>query len=107
MLKKGMFLIFSCLAVNGWSQPLSPQDELAQINAQIHELEGYLHKEHLEEAHEVVESQEYFIADWGRYSQEVQDIRREREDVQQLLEKIQKLKQRKAQLTQQLQADKA
>lgn len=107
MLKKGILLIFSCLAVNGWSQSLSPQDELTQVNAQIHELEKHLHKEHLEEIHEAIESQEYFIADWERYSQEVQDIRREREDAQQLLEKMQKLKQRKAQLIQQLQAGKA
>lgn len=106
VLKKWIFLIFSLVSINGWSQPLSPQDELTQVNAQINELEEHLHQEHLEEMREIVESQEYFIADWKRYSQEVQDIRREQADDRLLVEKIQKLKQRKAQLIQQLQADK-
>lgn len=106
MLKKWIFLIFSFVSIHGWSQPLFPQDELTQVNTQINELEEHLHQEHLEEMHEIVESQEYFIADWKRYSQEVQDIRRERADDRLLVEKIQKLKQRKAQLIQQLQADK-
>lgn len=77
------------------------QDESTAIESQLRELKAKLHQLYLKEMKDEDKSQEDMIADWSKYSQDVQHIKQRQEEEKHLREQIKSLEQRRSQLSQQ------
>lgn len=101
MLKKWICISFSCLSMMGGVQASELQNELTLIDQQIQTLKAHLQQYHIEEREEDVQGQDYMIADWEKYADQLERIHQQQGEVRQVRQQIEKLEQRKAQLLQQ------
>ncbi len=98
MLQKWFFYSLAFFPLYGWTQMPFPNNDLTTIDQQIQELRDRLHQGELKETKEEVEGQEYMIADWNKYSEEIQQIRKQEQENDQLWLQIKKLEEHKQQL---------
>lgn len=91
-------LFVSCTLIAGVSLWGSPEIDL--IDRKISELQKELHNEQNLESNAQVESQEHFIADWPKYSQDVEKIKKLDERNSEIEREIHALEKRKAELLQ-------
>ncbi|MFI5344510.1 MAG: hypothetical protein ACHQUC_09845 [Chlamydiales bacterium] len=68
------------------------------IDQRISELRGMLQDEERVEANKQVESQEHFIADWPKYSEDVEKIKQLEEKNEEIKREIDALEKRKQQM---------
>lgn len=92
--------ILVCVPLILCAESSNQSEELEAINARIANLRTMLQKDAITKQNEEVESQNYMIADWPKYSEEVQDIRKKELYEQKILQEIQTLEDRKKQLLQ-------
>jgi uncharacterized protein (UPF0305 family) len=91
-------LICCFLPAYAWVQN-NHQEQL--IEKRIEELKKQLSQIRREQVDEVVESQEYMIADWDKYSKQVELIRKLEEEERTIQEEIDRLEERKMQFSKQ------
>ncbi len=101
MFKKIILSFYCCLPFGGWALSSQNQEELKAIDQQIQEIKARLQGSHLEEMKEEVEGQGYMIADWEKYSQEIQEIRKQIKEDDQLKKQMDSLTQRRRELMKQ------
>jgi hypothetical protein len=106
VLHKWVFYSLALFPFYGWAQTSSPNNDLTAIDQQIQALRDRIHQGELREMKEEVEGQEYMIADWDKYAEEVQQIRKQELENDQLRLQIKKLDERKQQLLRQQQTEK-
>jgi len=82
----------------GWSVVIPEYMELVAIEEEVRALQDRLNQHQLEEMNEEVEGQRYMIGDWDVYGQELEHVRKQQEEDNQIKSQIQKLEQRKAAL---------
>jgi hypothetical protein len=92
-------LIFICLAFmrGGYSEQVNFLS-IAEIDKEIKELNQILHQSYMEEMRDEVDSQGFIIADWDKYSEEIQKIKQKEDEAKQIRKRINELEKRKAEL---------
>lgn len=105
MLKKGMLCACCLLPLVSWSaETTSTQDELMAIERELQTLEERWHQINLKEMKEDVEGQGLMIADWEGYRRQLELIRQQEKEDDQIEARIKELEKRKAQLLHQPQS---
>ena len=78
-----------------------PSNEAIQsINARITQLREQLHEVKMQQMRNEVQGQDYMIADWTAYEQELKDIRADQEVIKKIQNEIDHLEKRKIELSQ-------
>jgi chromosome segregation ATPase len=99
VLKKRMLCACCLLPFIGWSaETASTQEELMAIEKEIQTLEERWHQINLKEMKEDVEGQGLMIADWEGYRRQLELIRQQEKEDDQIERRIKELEKRKAQL---------
>jgi hypothetical protein len=88
------------LSIPSWAneKKIEPSATVEEINKKIIELEDELHQYQVQEMKKMVEGQTLFLADWEKYSDDLQKIKILDEREKKLIGEIKKLKQHKSKL---------
>lgn len=97
---KWIFCICCFFPFGGWSQAMPDEAELDIIEKKIQVLKESLHQDQLKEMKEEVKGQKFMIADWKSYAQELEKIRKQEKEDEEIRLQIKKMEERKARLIQ-------
>lgn len=97
-MKKWILCVICILPLSTWAETAFEQSELVAIEHEILALKVRLHRDRLKELKEEVKGQGLMIADWEAYAHELELIREQKKEDNQLELQIKKLEERKAQL---------
>ncbi len=100
-MNKWILCLCSLLPFCSWSAASSPSSELEMIEEELQVFKDRLYQHRLKEMKEEVEGQGLMIADWDAYAKELQLIRKQEEEDNQIKQQIKKLEERKAYLIKQ------
>lgn len=92
-----LWFIFICFPLFIQADDIN-SDPVLQIDKQIAVLKDKIQKLSLEQSNEDIESQDYMIADWEKYSDEMEDVKNKQIQEQKLIEQIRVLEAKKAQI---------
>jgi len=85
---------FSCFAEQ-------PSNETQLLDQQIEQLREKLHQTQVNQTHNEVQSQEYMIADWSAYENELEKIRKNQQEILDIQKQIKELEKKKNEMGQQ------
>ncbi len=88
-----MMLPFTCFGT------ISSDETASTVTLKIHHLREQLHQAKMEQMRKEVLGQDYMIADWTAYEQELIEIRKNQQVIKDLQEEIDQLERRKHELS--------
>lgn len=95
--KRWALFIFTCSSQLLLNAEVATENlDRASIEKKISELQFNLHKEEMEKEREEVNAQEYMIADWQKYSEEIQKIKKKEDHINQQVNQLHELERLKA-----------